>query len=92
MSQKGISEQQIMDALRHVPSERWPDVLAFLAGLESTSSDTSGIPIRTAADLANSELVGMWSGRTDLGNTEEFTRNLREQASRRQGTSHAAGH
>ena len=37
-------------------------------------------PILRACDLLNSGLVGMWAGRTDVDDSREFARRLREQA------------
>lgn len=37
----------------------------------------------TASDLLHSGLVGMWAGRTDLGDSRQFARRLREQAQSR---------
>ncbi len=37
----------------------------------------------TARQLATSEIVGMWADRTDIGDSVEFARKLREQAQRR---------
>lgn len=34
----------------------------------------------TARDLLDSELVGMWADRTDIGDSSEYARQLREQA------------
>ncbi len=44
----------------------------------------SGTPTLTARQLAESELVGLWADRADIGNNAEFARQLREQAQRRQ--------
>lgn len=37
----------------------------------------------TAADLLRSGLVGMWTDRTDIGDSREYARRLREQAQTR---------
>ena len=37
----------------------------------------------TARQLASSEIVGMWKDRTDIGDSAEFARQLREKAQRR---------
>jgi hypothetical protein len=37
----------------------------------------------TAKDLLESPLVGMWKDRTDIGNSAEFARKLREEAQNR---------
>jgi len=38
----------------------------------------------TAADMLNSDIVGMWSDREDIGDSIVFTRQLRQQAEHRQ--------
>ena len=40
-------------------------------------------PTLRACDLLNSGLVGIWAGRTDIGDSREFARRLREQAQTR---------
>ncbi len=37
----------------------------------------------TAEDLLNSDLIGMWEDRSDIGDSREFARRLREQAQTR---------
>lgn len=37
----------------------------------------------TGAELAASDIVGLWADRTDIGDSVEFARQLREQAQRR---------
>lgn len=37
----------------------------------------------TGAELAESEIVGMWTDREDIRDSAEFARQLRERASRR---------
>ena len=82
-----IEEQVILDSLHQVPAERWDEVLQFLDQLKNEQP-----PIRTAADLIQSEVAGLWADRTDLGDGREFARRLRQQAESRQGTADAAGH
>jgi hypothetical protein len=80
-----VSPQTILDALHHVPQDRWGDVLAFIESLRSVGEpvrDTGPRPL-TAADLLASGLVGIWSDRTDIGDSREFARRLREQAQTR---------
>jgi len=73
-----VSEQTILDALHQVPPERWDEVLRYLQTLQT---DTS--PIRTAADLLKSGLVGIWADRDDIGDSREFARDLRRQSETR---------
>lgn len=82
-----VSEQTILDSLRHVPAERWGEVLRFLDALRET-----GPPIRTGTDLSRSELVGSWADRDDLGSSPEFAHRLRRQAETRREAADAAGH
>ena len=44
---------------------------------------TAGMRVMTAGDLLESGLVGMWGDRTDIGDSVQFARRLREQAERR---------
>ena len=41
-------------------------------------------PFSSAGRLRNSPLIGMWEDRTDIGDSVEFARKLRERAERRQ--------
>jgi hypothetical protein len=89
-----VSEEQIVKALRRVPVERWPEVLSVLERMESGApSAPIGRPaVRTGADLANSDLIGIWADRDDITNSQQFARKLRQQASHRGRSSDAAGH
>jgi hypothetical protein len=82
-----VSEQTILDALHQVSAERWDEVLHFL---ETLKNDVR--PIRTGADMAKSELVGIWADRDDIGDSREYARRLRREAETRQGPTDAAGH
>ena len=73
-----VEEQTILDALRQVPKELWEDVLRLLNAMKGATPATC-----TAADLARSELIGMWADRDDLGDSREFARRLRQQAENR---------
>jgi hypothetical protein len=49
------------------------------AGSDDVVNEHSG----TAKALLSSAFCGMWADRNDIGSTEEFARQLREQAGRR---------
>jgi hypothetical protein len=51
MSASPISEYQILEALRQAPTERWPEVLAFVQHLQSRPSQESERKRWTAAEL-----------------------------------------
>jgi hypothetical protein len=65
--------------------------LDFRLGVESANQEVRVTlePVSqrtmTAADLLQSGLVGLWAGRSDLGDSREFARRLREQAQTRKG-------
>lgn len=84
MSVTPIDESQLLEALRHVPAERWGEVLHFIDSLQGSHAQSLALPpIRTVAHLLESELVGMWAQRSDLGDSRQFARQLRQQAGHR---------
>lgn len=93
MANRSVSEQEVVEALRSLPPDRWPEVLAFIASLRGREDGAKppAAPVLTARDLLQSPLVGIWADRTDLGDSREFARRLREQAEHR-GRGDAAGH
>jgi hypothetical protein len=93
MSTANISPQQILDAVKNVPAERWPEVLAAIKTMQSSTISPGRNPVRTGTDLRGSDLIGIWADRADLGDSRQFARNLRQQAEQRKsGPSNAAGH
>jgi hypothetical protein len=84
MESNGITEENVLHALRRVPSERWPEVLQYLSSLEHFEGTRSMPPVRNALDLAHSELVGIWTNRTDIGGSQDYAHHLRQQAENRQ--------
>jgi len=84
MESNGITEENVLDALRRVPSGRWPEVLQYLASLQDFERTRSVPSLLNARDLAHSELVGIWRNRTDISNSQEYAHHLRQQAENRQ--------
>jgi hypothetical protein len=80
-----VSEQSILDALHQVSQDRWGDVLAFIASLRpvNETAPEAGKPPLTASDFLATGLVGLWAERTDISDSREFARRLREQAQTR---------
>jgi hypothetical protein len=91
MATMNITEQQILEALQRLPLDRWTEVLSFIDSLQGREK-AAGSPIRTAEDLARSELVGIWANRTDMGSSQSFARQLRQRAESRRGDTDASGY
>ncbi len=90
---ESITEQIILKELHQIPEERWGEVLTFIRALQQTRlAPTSERLIHSGADLAGSELIGIWADRTDIKDSREFARQLRHRADHRQGTTDATGH
>jgi len=80
-----VTENDIVRALHEVPAQEWANVLDFVASLRRATKQEDGAdpPIVTAADLVNSDVVGLWADRADIPDSREFARQLREKAQRR---------
>lgn len=91
MSASSVNEQQIVEALRSLPRERWGEILDFIASMGRAEEERSSTPapVSTARDLAQSQLVGIWADRSDIGETQTFARQLRERAEHRGGGGNA---
>jgi hypothetical protein len=86
-----VTEQQLLDALHRVPRERWKMALACLMALEEQPGDRDVRPIRTAADLLQSGLIGIGADRTDITDSREFVRRLRDETEHRRSRRDAGG-
>jgi hypothetical protein len=84
MSAAIVGERQILEALHKVPQEQWADVLVLIEEM-AAAPDQGGDKKRvmTASDLLGSALVGMWADRTDIADSRQFARRLREEAQTR---------
>ncbi len=82
-----VSEQTILTALHQLPRERWDSVLTFIESLQPVEPERhepdASLRHPTAADILESGLVGMWAERSDIGDSRDFARRLREQAQTR---------
>lgn len=81
-----VSEKQILNELRGLDSEQWSEVLDFIGYLKHrASSRPQPRQLRqlTARELLQSELVGLWADRDDIGDSLTFARRLRWQAEHR---------
>jgi hypothetical protein len=82
-----VTENDIMQALHGVPEQEWGSVLNYVVSLQSAGNESNdggtGDPIVTAAELARSEIIGLWTDRTEISDSREFARQLRDMAQQR---------
>jgi hypothetical protein len=84
-----VTEEQILDELHGLEAGRWFEVLDFInylkyrATLERAQTRQQEL---TARDLLQSDLVGLWADRHDIGDSLSFARQLRQQAEHRRKT------
>jgi hypothetical protein len=86
-----VSEQQVLEELRGLEPGRWLEVLDFIGYLKHCASLDRAQPSPrelTARALLQSELVGLWADRDDIGDSLAFARQLRQQAEHRRRTTH----
>jgi hypothetical protein len=86
MSTERVTQDQVLEELRGLEPSRWPEVLDFIgylkhrATLERSQTHPQEL---TARDLLQSDLVGLWGDRDDIGDSLSFARQLRQQAEHR---------
>lgn len=79
-----IEEAQVLNALRALRQEEWPEVLDFIGYLRYRNKALPPASTQlTANDMAQSDLVGIWADRTDITDSLAFARQLRNKAERR---------
>lgn len=83
-----VTETQILDALRQLAPHLRGEVLDFIAFLThrvTLERAPSHIQPLTAADLLQSEFVGLWADHSDIDDSVTFARQLRHQAEHHRG-------
>ncbi len=92
MTTTHITERDIFEKLRLLDSSKWEEVLDFINYLaQKPSQDKAPAATRrplTAQDLLQSDLVGMWADRQDIGDSLEYARHLRHLAEQRGDYAH----
>ena len=94
MSTESVTQQQVLEELQDLEPNRWVEVLDFIGFLKQrTDRDQaeSGLKQLTARALLQSEVVGLWAHREDIGNSLDFARQLRHQAEHRRRLSNDPG-
>jgi len=92
MTTMPVTERDIFEQLHLLDRGKWGEVLDFISYLAQKPSQgkASAAPRRTltAQELLQSDLVGMWADRQDVGDTLEFARDLRHLAEQRGDYAH----
>ena len=86
MTTEEVTQKRILEELRGLERGRWFEVLDFIGYLKhrvSLDEAQTGPKELTARDLLQSELVGLWADRKDIGDSLSFARQLRQQAEHR---------
>ena len=86
MATREPTEAQILEALHTLDPALWGEVLDFMVLLTQRTTlklaQTHTQPL-TAANVLQSELVGLWADRSDMDDSVSFARQLRQQAEHR---------
>lgn len=94
MSTESVTQQQLLEELQDLEPNRWFEVLDFIGFLkERARREQAGLGPQqlTARALLQSEVVGLWADREDIGNSLDFARQLRHQAEHRWRSSNDPG-
>ena len=82
----GVTEEQVLEELMDLEPNRWFQVLDLIGYLKERGSRESvgtGASELTARNLLESELVGLWADRDDIGDNLAYARKLRREAENR---------
>jgi hypothetical protein len=88
MSVESVTEKQVLEQLSDLEPSRWPEVVDFIGYLkhrDSRARAEAGTRELVARDLLESQVVGLWADRDDIGNSLEYARRLRRKAEHRRG-------
>lgn len=87
MTTAHITERDIFEQLHLLDRGKWQEVLDFISYLVQTPAQDKVFAASqrslTAQDLLQSDLVGMWADRQDIGDSLEYARTLRHVAEQR---------
>ena len=87
MQSAAVTEQEVLARLKELEPGRWAEVLDFIGYLKHRADFSKKVQSHsrdlTARDLLDSELVGMWAGRSDIGDSSAFASQLRHRAEHR---------
>jgi hypothetical protein len=80
---ENIAQQQVLDELQALEPNRWFEVLDFISFLKERAGReraAAGQQELTARALLQSDIVGLWAERDDIGDSREYARRLRQEA------------
>ena len=87
MTTGSVTQQQVLEELQDLEPNRWSEVLDFIGFLKERARREAaefGPQPLTARALLQSDVVGMWADREDIGDSLDFARRLRREAEHRQ--------
>lgn len=92
MALSSIDEERVLKALHSLDFALWPEVIRYIQLLQDQPQKKESHIAETmsAADLASSEIVGLWQDRTDVADNINFARQLRANAEQQRIKRHAA--
>lgn len=93
MAISSIDEEQVLNALHSLEFDLWPEVIRYIQILKDQPQKKQLQPSLTisAADLANSEIVGLWQERQDITDSVSFARQLRSDAEQQRRSRYVSG-
>jgi hypothetical protein len=81
MQNAAVTEKEVLAELKGLEPSRWPEVLDFIGYLKERAAASKKLRPHsrelTASELLDSELVGLWADREDIGDSAAFARKLR---------------
>ena len=91
MAITSINEEQVLRALRTLEFDLWPEVIRYIQFLQEQPEKKASQTALTlsAAELASSEIVGLWQERTDITDRAIYARQLRTDAEQQRMKRHA---
>ncbi|MFZ4655387.1 MAG: hypothetical protein ACOYNY_00145 [Caldilineaceae bacterium] len=88
-----VREEHVITALRKLDHRRWAEVLTFIGYLQGQAEQPKVAPeptTITANELLASGLTGLWADRTDIDDSVDSARRLRQTAENQRGQRNVA--
>jgi hypothetical protein len=84
MQSAAVTGHEVLAKLKELEPGKWAEVLDFIGYLKHRAATPKKVRPHsrdlTARDLLDFELVGLWAGRSDIGDSSAFASQLRHGA------------